>query len=336
MTRLLFVSAHSILEFDELKLFHELGISVFSHGAYVDPRDNSGDPKRPPLDIPHYPELCAIARGCAKEELDGRLIEWADVVLFMGVVEWIEANAARMHNKRVIWRSIGQAVEHNEQQLRELRRQLPGLVLVRYSPLERRTPGFAGEDALIRFYKDENEFCGWTGEDLRIISVGQMVKRRDAHCGLTWYERATEGLPRMMIGPHNEDITTMPNALLSYDELKGALRRNRAFFYTGTYPAPYTLGFIEAWITGIPVVAIGPRLRNANASGAVGLYEIPELITNGVNGYWSDDLTVLHSYCRNLLRDSNFAREMGQRGRETAIPLFGKQAAVTGWRAVLS
>jgi hypothetical protein len=38
MMRLLYLSAHSVLEFDEVSLFRELGHYVFSPGAYVNPR----------------------------------------------------------------------------------------------------------------------------------------------------------------------------------------------------------------------------------------------------------------------------------------------------------
>ena len=320
-----------------MKLFNGLGINVFSHGAYVDPRDNSGDTKRPPLDIPFYPDLFPLAKATPKEALDPKLFEWADVVVYMGSVEWIEDNWAAMKaaKNRVIWRSIGQSTPRIEQRLTALAAQ--GLELVRYSPEERKLPNFAGETALCRFYKDPDEFGDWRGTTARVISIGQMVKHRNAYCGLGWYEESTNGLNRMMIGPHNDDIDTMPTALLSYDELKDALRENRAFFYTGTFPAPYTLGFIEAFVTGIPVVAIGPGLRNhyVGGGGVTGLYEIPSLIQNGVNGYWSEDTATLKGYVRDLLNDPDLAQRIGQAGRTTAIKEFGKEAVAEAWRGVL-
>ncbi|MFY0784083.1 hypothetical protein AB1K18_28080 [Peribacillus simplex] len=38
--------------------------------------------------------------------------------------------------------------------------------------------------------------------------------------------------------------------------MKQEMRENRAFFYTGTRITSYTLGFIEAFMTGIPIVSI--------------------------------------------------------------------------------
>lgn len=330
---LLYVSCHSILEYDELKLFHGMGINVFSHGRYIDPMDAEGDDKRPLLpELPFYPELFKLGKACAKESLDPGLIEWADTIVFMGKADLIPPNWKAMEGKRVIWRAIGQ----NTPALERLLSTLKGLVKVRYSPTEAQIPDYAGSDALCRFYKDEDEFGGWTGTDKVIISIGQMVKHRNNYCGLTWFEQATEGLPRSMIGPHNEDIDTMPTAELSYELLKCALRNARVFFYTGTYPAPYTLGFVEAWITGIPVVAIGQGLRDRHFRHEPGLWEIPGLIENGGSGYWSDEIRSLRKICAYLLDDKAMAQEMGDRGRAAAIPLFGKQAAIDSWTPVLS
>ena len=334
--KLLYVSCHSCLEYDELKLFHELGIDVFSHGAYVDPRDNGDDPKRPPLDIPYYPELCQLARASSKEALAGELIEWADIVYFMGIMSWIVDNWPQMVDhvkagrKRVIWRSIGQSNTELETTLAAYVKE--GLELVRHSEAERQIPGYLDGWPLIRFYKDEQELGPWTGEVPRVISVGQQVKHRDQYCGLTWLEQATEGMDRLMIGPHNEDITTMPSAMLSYNELKEALRRNRAFFYTGTYPAPYTLGFVEALMSGIPVVAIGPRLRNHHFGGGDDSYEIPLITENGYDCFWSDDMERLRGACQMLIADHARAAEVGMHGRELAMRLFSKQVVGLQWR----
>uniref|UniRef100_A0A6H1ZD44 Putative glycosyltransferase n=1 Tax=viral metagenome TaxID=1070528 RepID=A0A6H1ZD44_9ZZZZ len=331
--KLLYVSCHSILEYDELKLFHEMGIDVFSHGGYCNPTDPSMDPKRPMLNIPYYPELCLLAKGSSKEAIAPELFEWADIIMYMGMSHWVRANWNAMQGKRVIWRSIGQSAPAIEQELAEL--QSMGMEIVRYSPAEREIPGYAGDGVTtIRFYKDPEEFGGWHGTMPQIISVGQMVKHRDHYCGLTWYERATEGLCRALYGPHNSDIDTMPTALLSYGALKDVLRKNRAFFYTGTFPAPYTLGFVEAWVMGIPVVAIGPGLRNHHFSHHQS-YEIPDLIEDGVTGYWSDDIDKLHSVISGLLNNHALAQQIGAAGRAVAIPLFGKETVMAQWKRIL-
>jgi glycosyltransferase involved in cell wall biosynthesis len=77
------------------------------------------------------------------------------------------------------------------------------------------------------------------------------------------------------LGPGSEDIGG-PGAL-TYDEMRGWLRRARVYLYTGTQPASYTLGLIEAMMTGIPVVSIGPSWMDVFPYGP-DLFEGHELV----------------------------------------------------------
>ena len=96
-------------------------------------------------------------------------------------------------------------------------------------------------------------------------------------------------------------------------------------------PASYTLNFIESWMTGIPVVAIGGEFGNPPFLENQFTYEIPFLIKNGVNGYCSDDLGKLTEYVKNLLEDHELAKKIGAAGREKAIELFGKEKIKKQW-----
>ena len=83
--KLLYVSCHQALEYDEVKLFHELGIDVFSTGSYACPWFREGM-IRPGIEgLTHYPELERLAStymspGCS---LSQELIDWADTIMFM-------------------------------------------------------------------------------------------------------------------------------------------------------------------------------------------------------------------------------------------------------------
>jgi glycosyltransferase involved in cell wall biosynthesis len=230
-----------------------------------------------------------------------------------------------------------------------------GLKIVRYSPKESKIPSYAGSDAVIRFYKDEDEFSGWTpqssgvmtlGQNMekRVISIGQSVKKRKDFCGFRIFEEATKGFDRFLYGPDNED-SGIPGGLLSYSDMKKALRESRVYFYTGTYPAPYTLNFIEALMTGIPIVAIGPSMANVAAfpnneytAGYVpgqSTYEVHEIIKNGVNGFVSDDIAYLRTCITKLLENDRLAEFIGSEGRKTAIELFGKKVIKQQWKEFL-
>ena len=85
-------------------------------------------------------------------------------------------------------------------------------------------------------------------------------------------------------------------------------------------------------MTGIPVVALGPTLGNSPYELGQQTYEIPDLIENGVDGFWSDDVVLLRKYCERLLNDLPFAKAIGEAGRRKAIKIFGKETIKKQWK----
>lgn len=323
---ILYLSCHSILEHDEVSLFTELGHNVFSLGAYQNPSAPQ-DTKRPALTGFYDEHLQAVAIQCSKDNLHDELIEWADVIIFMHRPDWILNNWPKIKHKKVIWRSIGQSTKDVESML--LLPKLEGLKLVRYSPEEKNIPAFAGEDAMIRFYKDPTEFKDWNGVKGAILTVAQSMKKRGNYCNFNVFLEATQNFPRFLFGPGNED-TGLDGGLLSYDDLKQAYRDYRVYFYTGTYPASYTLNFMEAMMTGIPIVAIGPKLADIGVFN-MQTYEVHKIIENGKNGFCSDDIAELRGNTDYLLSHPDEAKRLGDAGRETAIKLFGKDTIKDQW-----
>jgi glycosyltransferase involved in cell wall biosynthesis len=113
---------------------------------------------------------------------------------------------------------------------------------------------------------------------------------------------------------------------LSYEQLKQALRINRVYFYTCTYPASYTMGFMEAWMTGTPIVAIGSKLAGWD------WIEVPHMLKSGINGFTSDSIDELRYYIATLLDDPDLAKRVSSEGRKNAIDLFGKQKIKNEWK----
>ena len=100
--KILYLSCHSILEYDELKLFHELGLDVFSHGAYM--RFNQPSEMRPAICNDWGDErLVEQASNCTKENLSQEFIDNFDVILVMHIPNWITNNWAKLKDKTVIW-----------------------------------------------------------------------------------------------------------------------------------------------------------------------------------------------------------------------------------------
>jgi hypothetical protein len=346
---ILLLLAHSIEEHDQLKLLSEAGYDVFSIGGYINP-GAPHDPKRPALpEVPYHPELQAVVDAlgtpdnldAAKRHIPDDILDWADVIICHHYEHtWLVPQWDRIKHKRVIWRTVGQSVDGNEAMMAPLRKD--GLQIVRYSPKERNIPNFAGEDALIRFYKDPDEWQGWTGEWPGVINITQHLAQRDPYTNYGFWRDATAGLalPNGMdgppppfalpLGPGSEAIGGPGE--LTYDEMKAWLRRARVYLYTGTQPASYTLGLIEAMMTGIPVVSIGPSHMRIFPYGHL-MFEGHELVEPALA---KDDPTAAGAALRTLLNtEVAFASAFSNHQRQRAIDLFGKDRIKAEWKAFL-
>lgn len=336
--KILYLSCHAILEYDEVRLLSELGHDVFSVGDYSNPAgSNLFRPAIPNLKAyPEFYDMSMEMRWSANDEIreivPDALIEWCDIIIYMHMPCQLARNWTRIRHKRVIFRAIGQNTEAEENVLRPLR--ADGLQIVRYSPMERNIPGYCGEDYLIRFYKDPDEYKGWNGEQEQAINITNRLTARAQDCAYNEIRYLTWNLPHKIYGAHNEDLGEQWGGLMTPDEHTQVLQNNRCFIYGGTWPASYTLSFMEALMTGIPLVAVGPRLANSRAN--YNYYEIPYLLTNNENGFCSDDLIYLRDITQKLLINHEFAQQISTEGRKLAIKLFGKEKIAQQWKELLS
>jgi hypothetical protein len=358
----LLLASHGIAEYDDVRMFSRLGYDVFCPGGYSEPT-KPGETLRPAIpEAPDHPELRALcdeqrekhagedaryAIDWAKADLHPDLIDWADVIIAHHFVDrWLYLQWAQIKHKRVIWRTCGQSNAELERQMSTLR----GLQIVRYSPAERRYFGsigaFAGEDALIRFGKFPEDYGPWipTGTaqfaermsaDQRheygkfvgpyIANVTQHMVERGEAVGLSFYEDATRGLPAKPAGPGSEQLPGGIGAL-PYDEMREYLRRARAYLYTGTTPASYTLGLIEAMLSGVPVVSIGPGAW----AGPDALFEGHEIV-----GFAASTPDGARTLLNSTLNEPDVARLRSERGRQRAVDLFGMDTIGPRWQAFL-
>lgn len=327
--KILYLSCHSILEYDELRLFEELGIEYFSLGSYIDPQ-KPVDPIRPPLKQKAMAKPLSMAPE--RNKLTKEFVEPFDAIVVMHVPEWIEENWEQIKHKKVIWRTIGQSNPAIEKRLWKYRQE--GLIIFRYSPKESNITDNIGCDQVVRFYKDPEEFKDWNGLNKEVITFAQNMKHRAEFCSWDAFVTVVSGFDARVYGPNNENAMGLNGGFLTYDQMKQKMRDSRVYVYTGTQPASYTLNFIEAQMTGIPIVALGPRYANSMQI-AGDTYEIPDIMINASSGFWSDDLGACREYVQKLLDDMNLAKLIGQRGREVAIKYFGKETVKEIWRTSL-
>lgn len=331
--KILYLSCHSILEYDELIMLTELGHEVKSHGAYRDPRGAYTLP-RPGIPLMQYDEdwmqLTAIN---PKTDLKPEMYEWADVIIIMsGENEaTLRANWDRIKHKRVILRMIGQSTPSNELMLKKYRNE--GLEIVRYSPKEANMQNYAGEDAMIRFAKDPDEFSGWNGKDAVPINFSQSLKGRGRSVHYDEIMGSMVGFTGAKVyGTGNNDLGTFNGGEMPYEELKRLLRDSGCFIYGGTWPAPYTLTFMEAMMTGIPIVAISRVIAHLPEREQFDFYEVEEILaTAGVTSCSSVEQMreKIIYYLQN--KDEFDSKKM----RDKAIELFGKENIKKQWEQFL-
>jgi len=338
--RIVLALSHSIEEHDQVKLLSSIGHDVFSIGGYINPGAPHDD-KRPALpDVKQFPLLQRAVDelgssdnlGAAQSRIPDGILDWADTIIYHHYLDRLYGQWPRIRdwlrgdsNRRVIWRSVGQSVEGNERTAVPFRHE--GLERVAYSPKEQNIPGYAGHDALIRFYADPEEWKGWTGTEPVVIQVTQHLRQRDPYTNWGFWEQATRGLNRMPLGPGSEVIGG-PGSV-TYNTMRGCLQNARAYCYTGTQPASYTLGLLEALVTGIPVISIGPAHMNIFEYGP-DLFEGHELASG-----WSDDPGKVQAVLRKLLNDPDEARMVSEHQRARAIAEFGIEKVRAEWAAYL-
>lgn len=330
--KILYISCHAVLEYDELKLLTELGHELNSHGGYRDPRGAYTLPRPGIPGMPFNQQFLDLSGKHPKTDLPPEMIEPYDILIFMAG----EQNAAVIQNwpkikhKRVILRTIGQNTPANEMALKKLVDE--GLQIIRYSPKERNIPNYAGEHAVIRFYKDETELKDWNGYDNRPITFAQSLKGRGDACHYNEVMGALVGYNRAKVyGPGNSDLGSMNGGEMPYEEVKQLMRNSRVFVSAGTWPASYTLAFMEAFITGIPVVTVSKKIANIQHYEQINFYEVDEIITNGVDGFICDDVSQMRNRIGELLADHDLARSISVEARKTAIKYFGKDNIKQQW-----
>jgi hypothetical protein len=344
MSKILYLSCHAIHEYDEISLFQELGHQVFSPGPFVEPGNDGSPELRPRLQelyAKHDPEdqaawdamVASLPDGTnPKEALTKEFVDRFDALYVIHIPRWIHKNWEACRDIQVIWRTNGQSLPAQEAEMSKLKDQ--GMKIVRYSAAERRIGNYCGEDALIRFYKDEEEHSSWNGKEPYVITVGNAIHRRGDSCHFDYLEEVTRPFPRKLFGPETEAVDFGQGGL-EFEELKAVYRDHQVYFYTGTWPACYTLNFIEAWMTGIPIVAMGPQRANKILPSHLS-YEAHELLTNGKDGFWSDNPEELRAMTKRLLENEGLRREISEAGRNRACEIFGKKAIKPQWRDFLN
>lgn len=335
---ILYLSCHSVLEYDELRILTQLGHKVFVVGAYMTPKSPHVN-IRPPLNInsdqnliDQYHLMChtnresGIPHDTASFLFSKEFLTNFDCVLVMHLTKWIYPNLYVFKDKLVILRTIGQNVPTNELEVADLRRN--GIKILRYSPRESEIGNFAGGDGTIRFLKYKSDYKPRNNTIKNTISFGQSLSKRSIFCGGSFINYVGLRVPFCLYGKENE---TYPfnKGYISHSEQIDILASSSTYFYTGTYPAQYTLSFMEAMLSGIPIVSIGQSLNSSQVGHFP--FEVPDILDKvGVKNH-SNDLDELVEIIKTFNGNDKLNKEISIKQSIIAENLFSVEKNIHLW-----
>ncbi|MBI2568340.1 MAG: glycosyltransferase [Candidatus Schekmanbacteria bacterium] len=165
-----------------------------------------------------------------------------------------------------------------------------------------------------------DEYGGYSGEDARVLRVGNLIAERDLMMGFSEQERILAGIPNVLLGLNPRLPGCRPSR--SWDDLRDHFRKLRVYLSTLRDGAEdgYNLAMLEAMATGMPVVAMHNRTCP---------------IADGVDGYQCGTVEEARGRVLELLADADLAHAVGKRGRERALETFAKSRFVEQWQGVV-
>ena len=203
--------------------------------------------------------------------------------------------------------------------------------IVRWSARESRVPGYVGHDAIIRAYKNPLEYGSWNGDQKNVLTFSNQYQQRYAiEYGI--FERVVGQMNFAIGGVGNEGLSNSLGLLTQHGMMQH-MRGARAYFYCHSLSVPYTLNFIEAWMTGVPVVALRRDVEIRKAD--VQYNEISDFITHGVDGFLVKSESQARIIIEQLLDSKDLCRRIGSAGRNSAIRLFSLDKIAGDWKRFL-
>ena len=160
----------------------------------------------------------------------------------------------------------------------------------------------------------------------------QNIFHRKNWCGSSIIESISQKVPFKLFGPGNEKYE-FSGGKLSYKQQLYEYSTSSCYLYTGTFPAQYTLNFIEAMISGIPIVSVGKQLSQTFVEPYP--FEVPDILDR-VYGYYYDDVNSISDKLNNLLVDKKLNEEVSKKQIEVGFDLFSVEKNINNWQEFLN
>jgi len=339
--RLLYVSSyHPTLEYNDLKLFTEMGINWFSTGIYANPKNPLKQLPWMNLNITKeiddkilsdFYQLNPSHKQYGIINLNSDFVNQFDVVLCSFSFprqDCLDLIYSHCGNVPVCFLTYSQQFAPFELKLQKY--QKDGVYLIRGSPRESTIGNYAGHDAIIRCYVDEDIHTDYVGGEKNVLSFSNdfppRINAPNFNCYRHYYRYIKPNLPCTLYGNQSEfagGLGTVP-----FDQLVSKYKTCGCYFSIGSPPATVTYNFLEAWMTGTPIVAFGPKIGNGVD---LATHEVPYLVQNGIDGFWSDDTIELLNTCTTLLNNPDLCKKVGEAGRNKCKQIFSKKVVKEQW-----
>lgn len=151
-----------------------------------------------------------------------------------------------------------------------------------------------------------------------VLTVANDFINRDYCLNYHGWKRVTDGLDTKLIG----DTKGLSRPASSTNELVNEYNTCGVYFNSSTL-SPIPTSLLEAMSCGCAVVSTATCM-------------IPEIITNGENGFISNNEVELRGYIEQLLNDKELRAKIGSRARQTIIEKFSQDKFINEWNNIFN
>jgi len=346
--RLLYVSScHPTLEYNDLLLFSELGIECFSTGIYIDPKSPLPIHWRGPISTiesnpdlinqfkalnPLYASGLLVGYNRPHLKLTKEFVDNFDVVLCCSFTHYIMENWKVLKDKVVLWRTYSDETPQMELQMKSYVD--CGVIPIRGTESELMIENSCG-GKVIPCCVDEDYYKNWIGNEDCVLSFqNAFMIRQNEITGQSYLNLRNKLEPDVKFELYGDTVPVKHPLSLGLISPKDQLHKYQAcklYFSIGNHPAAVTYNFLEAWMTGCPVVTFGYKIGKVTQGGRNHCYEVPSYIENGKEAFYSDSLQELADYIQMLYNNNKLRKELSNAGRTKAISLFGSRVIKRKW-----
>jgi len=340
-------SCHGTLEYDDVTIMDKLGIDWFSTGIYLNPKTPLPHEHlniRKPIDKTSDPKLLRqfnklnpnFERGYRGLEvpipkLNKEFVDQFDVVVVVMISSMIN-NWNFIKHKPIILKTCGNTYD-KELMLKQYADQ-SSITFVRGSPTELSIRNCNG-GKVIRIPCDENLYKDWKGNGDAILSFHSHFKARRQFAPIQNFLKLQSHFNFKIYGSYaagHKDPLVL--GTLPWSKQIEEYKHCPVYFTISSGRAPITYNFLEAFMTGAPVVTFGPKIGGSISimNNEPIIYDISNIIEHGVEGFWSDSVEELKDYIRQLLSNRTLAEQISANGRKKAISLHSIPVVCAGWR----